>query len=129
MGQGIEVLIANRGQVLKIDASVDFRAVLLAAINGDVMAPCAQARGEFFRKGFESAVIRGNTARAEERDAHVPGRYLRVGLGRAGTAVNFFGAGLGYRLKVEPTGDVVIVGALALENDAAFREHSFIVLR
>jgi hypothetical protein len=62
---GIEIFVPDGGEILQVHAAVERPRTRLAAVYGNLMAAFHKARGEFFRKGFESAVICGNSARAE----------------------------------------------------------------
>ena len=86
--QGVEILVADGGQVDQPHAAVHrLRGCALAAVDGDLVAARGQPGGEFFGKGFESAVVGRNAARAEEGNAHAGGSYSpRRRGGRGGSA-------------------------------------------
>ena len=62
---GVEIFVPDGGEVLQVNAAVEGSRTSLPAIDSHLMAALHQARGEFFRKGFESAVACGNSARPE----------------------------------------------------------------
>ena len=70
MGDGVEVLVADGGQVLEPDAAVFGLGMALPAVDRDGVAARGQADGNLLREGLESAVTGRNAPRTEEGDAH-----------------------------------------------------------
>src|SRR5260370_40691943 len=67
---GVEVFMPDGGEILQAYAAEGQFRMRLATVDGYVMAAFHQARGEFFREGFESAVPGGYAAAARESGAH-----------------------------------------------------------
>ena len=70
MGDGVEIFVADGGQILQAHAAIERFRSALAAVDGDLVAAFHQTGGEFLGEGFETAVVGGNAARAEKGDAH-----------------------------------------------------------
>ena len=69
VGDGIEVFVADGGQVLEPDAAVFGLGMALPAVDRDGVAARGQADGNLLREGLESAVTGRNAPRTEEGDA------------------------------------------------------------
>jgi len=80
--------MADGGEIAQPRATVFGGGMALPAIDGDHMPPRSQARRQFFRKRFESAVSGGNAARPEYGEPHGLFR-LPVGQPRALRALAF----------------------------------------
>ncbi len=70
MGQGLEVFVADGGEILQAHAAEYAGRLPFPAVDGDLVAALHQARGKLLGEGFEAAVAGGNAACAEERDSH-----------------------------------------------------------
>src|SRR5262249_15216748 len=70
---GIEVLVTNRGKDFQLHA-LEFQlprtGIVRAAVNGDIVPARDEPRGQMFRERFKPAIVRRNTTRSENRDAH-----------------------------------------------------------
>src|SRR5690348_16673895 len=78
MRQRVEILVTDGGIVLKLHAAVYRVRRLFAAVNPHLMAAGHESGGKLFRKGFESAVVGRDAARAEESDAQSGRRHFYV---------------------------------------------------
>jgi hypothetical protein len=70
MGESIEVLMANGGEILKPDAAIMRLGERRSTIDRHLVAARRQADRQLFGKSLESAVAGWYAARAEEGDPH-----------------------------------------------------------
>ena len=75
MRDGIEIFVADGGQIFQPHAAIHGLRIALAAIDRHLMTAGREPRGEFLGKRFEAAVIGWNPSGAEQGDAH----ELRLG--------------------------------------------------
>src|SRR5262249_9574907 len=111
---GVEVFMPDGWKILQMHAAIHCRLTWLPAVDCGLMAAGDKASGELFRKGLESAVIRGNSARPEESNAH-----LRLGcFGAREHARHLFRRLFAHRCVLEPTRHVLVVYAAGGLNPA-----------
>src|SRR5271157_6670217 len=113
MGQSVEVLAADGGEILKPHAAITRLGVWRPAIYGHLMSARRQAGRKFFGESLESAVVGWYAGRAEESDAHRrAGHALPLRLRRGGArkhANHLLGRLLGHRRVLEPARHVLVV--------------------
>ncbi len=130
MRQGVEIFVADGGQVLQADAAIDGFGEPLAAVDRHAVSARGQPGGELFGEGFESAVIGGNAARAEKGDAHDLQSARISAASRAASARRiFFGRLLADGRVLEPARHVFVVHAPAGLNQAALGQNALEVAR
>ena len=62
VSDGVEIFVADGGQIAEMNAAVSVLGMALAAVDGYVMAALDETDGNFFCKGLEAAVVGGNAA-------------------------------------------------------------------
>src|SRR5258708_11681651 len=126
VGDGVRMLVADGRYVLEPHPAIlEFRGPV-AAVYGNLVTACGQARGKFFREGLTATVAGGDAARADDCEPHRsewPSGALRA------RACDCAGAGFWGRaahgLEGKPTGEVVILRAPPLHDFAALRHRAF----
>ena len=129
--QGVEVLVADGGQVVQAHAAVAASRMPLAAIDGDLVPARRQARGKLFGEGLEAAVTGRNAARAENGDAHRRRRRPTscAVSERESRRDHLLGRPLAHRRVLEPARHVLVVHAPAGLDQAALGHHPLQVPR
>lgn len=69
MGQCVEILMPDGGEVLTLYAAVGAFGILLAAIDNDAVSPLNQTCGKFFGEGLKAAITGRDSPRAKDRDS------------------------------------------------------------